>query len=290
MDPRSSRAQTPHSSTPRFPEPLTERPCLRPTAGEELLERQLPRRRRATSREGRRAPRTRRDPRSGPGGERPPGRGGRDRRTEDASAPFPRFRRCERQHPLARDAARPSGRRLRRGFGPDPRSPSSDRARRCRRLVSCRSLLEHHTERVGLSGARLPAQERMAVESAGIESEPHARRKPQLADLELGATRTRTFEPGRHFVRSRRCASARRGTGSPSPSRITPVPRTARIRTVVESCASDSLPAADSISGPSASTRARSRIWPIRDVSPSSITTYPPVRTSSPCGDNWHVK
>ena len=51
--------------------------------------------------------------------------------------------------------------------------------------------------------------------------------------------------------------------GLAAPSRITPVPRTARIRTVVESCASDSLPPADSISGPSASTRARSRIWPM---------------------------
>ena len=44
----------------------------------------------------------------------------------------------------------------------------------------------------------------MAVEPAGIQSEPHARREPQLADVELCTARTRPLEPGRHFVRPRR--------------------------------------------------------------------------------------
>jgi hypothetical protein len=64
--------------------------------------------------------------------------------------------------------------------------------------------LQDHAERVRLSRARLPAQERVAVEPAGIESERHARREPQLADVELSTVRTRALKPGRHFVRPRR--------------------------------------------------------------------------------------
>ena len=55
--------------------------------------------------------------------------------------------------------------------------------------------LEQHAERVRLARARLPAQERVAVEPGGVERQRHAGDERELAGVELRAARRAALEP-----------------------------------------------------------------------------------------------
>ncbi len=63
--------------------------------------------------------------------------------------------------------------------------------------------LEQDAERVGLAGARLPAQERVAAEAGRVEGERDAAGERELADVQGRALGARTLEPGAHLVRQR---------------------------------------------------------------------------------------
>ena len=65
-------------------------------------------------------------------------------------------------------------------------------------------LLEDDAERVRLAGAGLAAEERVAVEAAGVERERHTRRQAQLADGQPGAAARAARLPGAHLVARRR--------------------------------------------------------------------------------------
>ena len=61
-------------------------------------------------------------------------------------------------------------------------------------------LLEHRAQCVGLARAGLAAQERVPVEAARVEREPHARREPQLAERQPRAGRSIAPLPVRDLV------------------------------------------------------------------------------------------
>ena len=61
--------------------------------------------------------------------------------------------------------------------------------------------LEQHAQGVRLARARLPTQEGVATEAAGIEPERHAGGERELPHVQLGAIGTRGLEPGPHPVR-----------------------------------------------------------------------------------------
>ena len=120
-------------------------------------------------------------------------------------------------------------------------------------------LLEDHAERVRLAGARLPAQERVAVEPAGVERARHVRRERELADLQRRAR-------GRAAARSHaRISSGVAGLtvaswiGVPSPSRIAPSPRAWRMTTCVRMPPAASLVGRQIQLGAVALRRARAR-------------------------------
>ena len=61
-------------------------------------------------------------------------------------------------------------------------------------------LLEDHAERVRLARAGLPAEKRMAIETACVERQAHTGSEPQLTDLERRASRSNALEPDLHLL------------------------------------------------------------------------------------------
>ena len=113
----------------------------------------------------------------------------------------------ERAPALAR-----SPRRRRRAPRAGASCRSSGRGITIGRLVCEQQLLEHDAERVRLAGAGLAAEERVAVEAAGVERERHARRQPQLADRQPRAPAAALAQPRGDLLRRRRADRRRRGT------------------------------------------------------------------------------
>lgn len=133
--------------------------------------------------------------------------------------------------------------------------------------------LEDDTERVGLPGPGLAAEERVAVEPSRVETGCDTRREPKLADLQSSPGWTDLLEPRGNLLR---VGTAHEGVVERRPVAVpdyTCGPDDSELEGRVDPSAF--LAGADL--GPVHELEPEVRELPRRVISPSSTATYPPI-------------